>query len=127
MPVRDLGERVQRMERLAAEAGKPRPTVCAIPYVSPGRTVEAAAKSFNMAELCRAMTKQCVPPPSGAFRDLDDLDGAAIAGPAEVIAERVRRFQDAGVEHFVFDFRTRFAEFEDCVEMVGAEVLPLLR
>ncbi len=115
------------MERLAAEAGKPRPTVCAIPYMSPGRTVEAAARSFNMAELCRAMTKQCVPPPSGAFRDLDDLDGAAIAGPPEVIAERVRRFQDAGVEHFVFDFRTRFADFEDCVEMVGAEVLPLLR
>jgi hypothetical protein len=25
------------------------------------------------------------------------------------------------------DFRTRFAEFEDCVEMVGAEVLPQLR
>lgn len=127
MPVRDLSERVQRMERLAAEAGKPRPTVCAIPYVSPGRTVEEAARSFNMAELCRAMTKQCVPPPSGAFRDLDDLDGAAIAGPADVIAERVRRFQDAGVQHFVFDFRTRFAEFEDCVERVGAEVLPLLR
>lgn len=127
MPVRDLSERVQRMERLAAEAGKPRPTVCAIPYMSPGRTVEEATRSFNMAELCRAMTKQCVPPPSGAFRDLDDLDGAAIAGPADVIAERVRRFQDAGVQHFVFDFRTRFAEFEDCVERVGAEVLPLLR
>ncbi len=127
MPVRDLGERVQRMERLAAEAGKPRPTVCAIPYVSPGRTVEEAAKSFNMVELCRAMTKQCVPPPSGAFQTLDDLDGAAIAGPPDVIAERVRRFQEAGVQHFVFDFRTRFAEFEDCVERVGAEVLPLLR
>jgi hypothetical protein len=79
-----------------------------------------------MVELCRAMTKQCMPPPSGAFRDLDDLDGAAIAGPADVIVAQIRRLQDAGVEHFVFDLRTRFAEFEECVEMLGAEVLPLL-
>lgn len=126
LPVRDLQERVQRMERLASEAGKPRPVVCAIPYLSPGRTVEEAARSFNMSELCRAMTKQCMPPPSGAFRNLDDLDGAAIAGPPDVIVERIRRFQDVGVGHFVFDLRTRFAEFEECVEMLGSEILPLL-
>ena len=126
LPVRDLLERVQRMDRLSAEAGKQRPIVCAIPYMSPGRTVEEAAKSLKMDELCRAMTKQCMPPPSGAFRDLDDLDGAAIAGPADVIVQRIRRFQDAGVEHFVFDFRPRFAHFEECVEMVGSEILPLL-
>jgi alkanesulfonate monooxygenase SsuD/methylene tetrahydromethanopterin reductase-like flavin-dependent oxidoreductase (luciferase family) len=127
MPLRDLEERVQRMDRFAGEAGKPRPTVCAIPYVSPGPTVEAAAKSFNMGELCRAMTKQCMPPPSGEFRTLDDLDGAAIAGPPDILVEQIARFHDAGVEHFVFDFRTRFKEFKDCVEMVGAEVLPRLR
>ena len=126
LPARDLQERVERMERLSAEAGKPRPVVCAIPYMSPGRTVEGAVRSFNMNELCRAMAKQCMPPPSGAFRTLDDLDGAAIAGPADVILQRIRRFHDAGVEHFVFDFRTRFAEFEDCVEMIGSEILPPL-
>ena len=126
MPGRDLQERVQRMERLSREAGKPRPVVCVIPYMSPGRTVEDAARSFNMNELCRAMTKQCMPPPSGSFRNLDDLDGAAIAGPADVIVQRVRRLQDMGAEHFVFDFRTRFAEFEQCLEMVGSEVLPVL-
>ena len=48
LPVRDLAERVQRMERLAGESNKPRPAVCAIPYTSPGRSVEEAAKSFNV-------------------------------------------------------------------------------
>jgi alkanesulfonate monooxygenase SsuD/methylene tetrahydromethanopterin reductase-like flavin-dependent oxidoreductase (luciferase family) len=94
--------------------------------MSPGRTVEQAAQAFNMKELCRAMTKQSMPPPSGEFRTLEDLDGAAIAGPPDVVLQRIRRFQDAGVDHFVFDFRTRFSEFEECVEMVGSEVLPLL-
>jgi len=26
----------------------------------------------------------------------------------------------------VFDFRTRFSAFEECVEMIGSEVLPVL-
>ena len=32
-----------------------------------------------------------------------------------------------GVEHFVFDLRTRFAEFEELIELIGSEVLPVLR
>jgi hypothetical protein len=65
-------------------------------------------------------------PPSGKFETLAYLDGAAIAGPADVIVEEVRAFHKIGVEHFVFDFRTRFARFGECIEMVSAEVLPPL-
>ena len=126
MPRRDVRERISRMERLAAEAGRPRPLAAVIPYVSPGRTVEEAARSFNLAELF-SMAKQYMPPPSGTFRTLDDLDGAAIAGPADVIVEQVRAYEAAGIEHLVFDFRTSFERFEECLEMVGMEVLPQLR
>ncbi|HEY6431520.1 MAG TPA: hypothetical protein VIZ17_06015 [Acetobacteraceae bacterium] len=41
--------------------------------------------------------------------------------------ENIQRFREIGVEHFVFDFRTRFAQFEECVGLVGAEVLPRLK
>ena len=126
IPRRDVQERIARMQRLSAEAGRDRPLVAAIPYMSPGRTVEEAARSLNIPELCAAM-RQFIPPPSGVFNSYDDFDGAAIAGPADVIAEQIDAFHALGVEHFVFDFRTRFAQFEECVEMVGSEVLPLLR
>ena len=33
----------------------------------------------------------------------------------------------AGIEHLVFDFRTSFEHYEECVEMIGTEVLPRLR
>ncbi len=125
MPRRDVRERVERMERLASEAGRPRPLAAVIPYVSPDRTVEDAATSFNLSELF-SMAKQYLAPPSGRFQTLDDLDGAAIAGPADVIAEHVRAYQAVGIEHFVFDFRTSFDRYEECVEIVGTEVLPLL-
>ena len=41
--------------------------------------------------------------------------------------QQIEKFHAAGVEHFVFDLRTRFGEFEELVEMIGAEVLPALR
>jgi probable F420-dependent oxidoreductase len=125
MPRRDVRERISRMERLAAEAGRPRPLAAVIPYVSPGRTVEEAARSLNLAELF-SMAKQYMPPPSGTFQTLADLDGAAIAGPVDVIVEEVRAYQAAGIEHLVFDFRTSFEHYEECIEMVGTEVLPRL-
>ena len=126
MPRRDIRERVARMGRLSAEAGRAVPTPGVIPYVSPGRTVEEAASHFNLEELLSTTARQYLPPESGEFRTLEDLDGAAIAGPADVIIEEVRAYQSSGIDHLVFDFRTRFTNFEECVEMVGQEVLPEL-
>jgi alkanesulfonate monooxygenase SsuD/methylene tetrahydromethanopterin reductase-like flavin-dependent oxidoreductase (luciferase family) len=127
MPRRDVQERIGRMQRLSAEADRECPVIGAIPLVSPGRTVEDGARHFNLRALCAATAKSYTAPPSGSFTNLEDLDGAAIAGPAKVIAENICRFHRLGGEHFVFDFRSRFADFEECVEMVAAEVLPLVR
>ncbi len=126
MPRRDVHERIQRMEKFSGQGGKPRPLAAVIPYVSPGRTVEEGARTFNLQELISTTEKQYLPPPSGKFETLADLDGAAIAGPRDVIVENVRAYQAIGIEHFVFDFRTSFDHYEDCFEMVGAEVLPML-
>jgi probable F420-dependent oxidoreductase len=126
MPRRDVRERIARMERLAVEAGRPRPLAAVIPYVSPGRTVEEAATAFDLDELISTAAKQSLPPPSGRFQTLEDLDGAAIAGPADVIVEHVRAFQAVGIEHLAFDLRTRFDRYEECLEMLGTEVLPRL-
>lgn len=127
MPRRDVVERIQRMEDISAKIGRAeRPLAAVIPYVSPAKTVEAGAKSFNLQELISTTAKQYLPPESGEWKTLADLDGAAMAGPPDVLVEKITAYHDAGIEHFVFDFRTRFADFEDCVEMVGTEVLPLL-
>ena len=115
------------MDRLAKEAGRERPMVGAIPYMSSARTVEEGAKQLNLKQLCASMVKQFILPPSGTFETVEDIDGAAIAGPPDVIVEQINKFHAAGVEHFVFDLRTRFAEFEELIELIGSEVLPVLR
>jgi hypothetical protein len=39
----------------------------------------------------------------------------------------VRRWVEAGISHFVFDLRLRFADYEECVRLIGEQVLPRLR
>ena len=100
MPRRDLEERVARMDWLAKEAGRERPMVGAIPYMSPARTVEEGARQLNLKQLCASMVKQFILPPSGTFETVEDIDGAAIAGPPEVIVEQIIKFHAARCRAF---------------------------
>lgn len=126
-PRRDLRKRVARMSRFLEEKSRPPLPVGVIPYVSPAPTVEEGAKAFNLPALYSDSARMYEVPQSGAFASLGDLDGAAIAGPADIIVEHVRAYQEAGVSHFVFDLRARFEDWFECLEMLGTEVLPLLR
>ena len=121
-------KRVERMRRLADEAGKPVPTAAAIPITSPERTREAALAKVNWQEMLRSAVKgDWVQPESGRWESPDDLEGALIAGPPDHIIEMTRKYQQAGLSHIVYDLRFRFDEWDQCVGMLGEEVLPALR
>jgi alkanesulfonate monooxygenase SsuD/methylene tetrahydromethanopterin reductase-like flavin-dependent oxidoreductase (luciferase family) len=132
LPVRDYSARIRRMRRLAEEAGKPLPSTGVYAWVSPARTVEEGARKVGLPRLL-AEAKQAVakkkytPNASGKFESVDDLDGTVMAGPPEVIVEAIRRYQAEGAEHFVFDLRNRFGEWEELLQVIGEDVLPLLR
>jgi alkanesulfonate monooxygenase SsuD/methylene tetrahydromethanopterin reductase-like flavin-dependent oxidoreductase (luciferase family) len=126
-PRRDLRKRVARLARFAEEHNRPQLPVGVIPYVSPAPTVEEGTKAFNLPALFADSARMYELPASGAFTSLEELDGAAIAGPADVIVEHVRAYQAEGVSHFVFDLRARFRDWSECLEMLGTEVLPTLR
>lgn len=122
--------RWKRMKRLADEAGKPVPTAGIVPITSPGRTKEEGLGKVNVEGLlhdANEMAGQWVTPPSGRFETWQDLEGALMAGTGTDIAEEVEKLHAIGVNHVCFDCRFRFDEWEDCVQMIGEEVLPLLR
>jgi alkanesulfonate monooxygenase SsuD/methylene tetrahydromethanopterin reductase-like flavin-dependent oxidoreductase (luciferase family) len=120
-------KRIERLRWLAEQADKPVPTAAAIPITSPARTREEALAKVDWQEMCRSAVKSWVAPPSGAWETPDDLAGALIAGPPDHIVEQTRRFQSIGLNHIVYDFRFRFDEFDDCLGLLGEEVLPELR
>jgi alkanesulfonate monooxygenase SsuD/methylene tetrahydromethanopterin reductase-like flavin-dependent oxidoreductase (luciferase family) len=121
-------KRVERMRRLADEHGKPMPTAAAVPITSPGRTREEALARVNWQGMLKsAVQPGWVAPASGGWNGPDDLEGALIAGPPDLIVEETVKYHAAGLQHLVYDFRFRFDDWLDCIAMVGEEVLPKLR
>lgn len=126
--LRTFVKRMERMRELAAEAGKPLPTVGAIPLTSPARTREAALATVNWrALIADAIHSRWAPPESGVWESPDDLEGVLIAGPPDLIVAETRKYQAAGVSHLVYDLRFRFDAWDECLGMLGEEVLPELR
>jgi alkanesulfonate monooxygenase SsuD/methylene tetrahydromethanopterin reductase-like flavin-dependent oxidoreductase (luciferase family) len=121
-------KRVQRLRKLADEAGKPVPTAAAIPITSPGRTREEAISRVNWREMMeQAIRSKWEPSASGKWEAPEDLEGALIAGPPEFIIQETRRFQEAGLSHIVYDLRFRFDDWDECLAILGEDVLPQLR
>jgi probable F420-dependent oxidoreductase len=127
MPRTQFSQRVARMQRLADEAGKPLPDTGVIPWISPARTVAEGRRAVDLDQLLEAAAKKGYGAAAGgAAQSLDDLAGSVIAGPPDVIAEEVQAFHDVGARHVVFDLRARFADWSECIALIGEEVLPLL-
>ena len=120
-------KRVQRMRKLAAEAGKPQPTAAAIPITSPGRTRDEAYAKVNWHGMMEQAIQAKWESRSGSFERPEDLEGALIAGPADTIIEETLKYQAVGLTHIVYDLRFRFDEWRECVRILGEEVLPEVR
>lgn len=124
-----LKKRVESIDELSAAAGKPRPTIAVIPPTSIERTREEALQHVNIPGLLAWANKSkwAVKPPSGQFETVEDLEGQLIAGDVDAAVEECRKFEAAGVEHLVFDFRFKFDKWFDQIELLGNEVLPKLK
>ena len=126
--IKTFAKRVERLHRLAAQAGKPVPTASAIPITSPVRTKAEGESKVNWHEMMeQAIKAKWELPDSGKWETADDLEGALIAGPPEKIIEETRKYHRVGGTHIVWDLRFRFNEWEECLGILGEEVLPELR
>lgn len=121
--------RIAKMQELSDEAGRRLPTIAVIPPTSVEASREEALADVNVPGLLAWANKAryWVKPPSGRFETWDDLEGMLIAGDPDDVVEEVRKFEEAGCEHLVFDFRFKFDRFFEQIELLGREVLPKLR
>lgn len=124
VPRREFRKVVGRLLSLSDEAHRTPPRIGMTLFVSPGKTVEEGVRHLNMSQIL-AWADQLNP--SYTHQSYEDLDGAVIAGPAAHIVEEVRKYEAEGVVHIVFDLRHRFADWEDCLRLIGEEVLPQLK
>lgn len=124
-----MAKRIDTMRELSDKQDKPMPTIAVIPPTSIEETRDEALKYVNIPGLLAWANKSkfAVKPPSGTFETVEDLEGQLIVGsPDEAVAE-IKKFQDLGTQHLVFDFRFKFDRFFDQIKLLGQEVIPHLR
>jgi alkanesulfonate monooxygenase SsuD/methylene tetrahydromethanopterin reductase-like flavin-dependent oxidoreductase (luciferase family) len=121
--------RVDALRAQSEEAGRPMPTPAVIPPTSVEATREEALREVNVDGLLAWANnaKYWVKPESGRFETWEDLEGTLIAGSPDDVVESCLKFEEAGCEHLVFDFRFKFDRFFEQIELLGQEVLPRLR
>jgi alkanesulfonate monooxygenase SsuD/methylene tetrahydromethanopterin reductase-like flavin-dependent oxidoreductase (luciferase family) len=124
MPRSDFRRLRARMEQFAEEYNRPVPTMGLVPFVSPGKTVEGAMKYFDLEGMMAEMERKKLARPDP--KDIATWDGHIMAGPPDVLVEDVRKWQEAGVQHLVFDLRSRFEDWDEMLGVIGEEVLPQL-
>jgi alkanesulfonate monooxygenase SsuD/methylene tetrahydromethanopterin reductase-like flavin-dependent oxidoreductase (luciferase family) len=122
----------KRVEKLRADAtamGRRRLFEGCIPITSIDVDRESALRKVNVQGLLRNANEQkfWVKPESGSFETWEDLEGSFMVGSPDDVVKDVEKYLEVGIDHIVFDLRFRFDEWDQCMNLIGKEVLPELR
>jgi alkanesulfonate monooxygenase SsuD/methylene tetrahydromethanopterin reductase-like flavin-dependent oxidoreductase (luciferase family) len=120
---------IDYLHKHCEKAGKPMLTVGAIPITSIAKDKDAALSQVNVKGLINEGNKKktWVKPASGTFSRLEDIEGLLLAGTPEDIVRDTRKYEEAGLNHIVYDLRFRYADWYEQIDFLGKEVLPALR
>jgi len=118
--------RVKKIREMAAEQGKPMIMTGAVPVTSIDDSFAAATKRVNVPGLIKNANAQkfWLKPKSGEFTTIEELDGSILMGSPDDIVKGVQRYQELGCDLLVFDFRMRFPDYLQQIEILAKEVLP---
>lgn len=124
-----IEKRMGVMREMTDASGRPMPTVAVIPPTSIEETRAEALEHVNIPGLLAWANKAkfAVMPPSGRFETVEDLEGQLIVGDPDEAVQQLKKFEEIGTEHLVFDFRFKFDRFFEQIELLGSEVLPKMR
>jgi alkanesulfonate monooxygenase SsuD/methylene tetrahydromethanopterin reductase-like flavin-dependent oxidoreductase (luciferase family) len=117
------------IRELCQKAGKPMISAAVMPFASVAQDRDKALSKVNIESLIAEADKYptWVKPPGGSFSTLEDIRGYILAGtPADIVRE-TRAYEEAGADHIVFDLRFRYADWLEQIDILGKEVLPVLR
>lgn len=129
IPLATFRKCIRYLHDLCEKAGREMITTGAIPITSLARDKETALSKVNLKGLINEGNKKptWVKPASGTFCKLEDIEGLLLAGTPQDVIRDTRKYEEAGLNHIVYDLRFRYADWYEQVEMLGKEVLSALR
>jgi alkanesulfonate monooxygenase SsuD/methylene tetrahydromethanopterin reductase-like flavin-dependent oxidoreductase (luciferase family) len=119
-------QRMKKIREMCAEQGKPMIMTGAVPVTSLDVTTRSALERLNVPGLIKNANAQkfWVKPKSGEFTTIEELDGSILAGTPDDVVRGIQRYQELGCDLLVFDFRMRFPDYLQQIEILAREVLP---
>jgi alkanesulfonate monooxygenase SsuD/methylene tetrahydromethanopterin reductase-like flavin-dependent oxidoreductase (luciferase family) len=127
LPIDTFRDRMNLVERLHAELGRPiRVATMPITVLAESRAAARARVADAVAELAASAegSADWLRPASGSFRTIEDLAGLLIAGDADDCIQQVQTLLAIGIDEIIFDFRVMFDDVTDGVRLLGEGVLP---
>ncbi len=128
IPMATLEDRLAQIDQLVSDGVTAALTKAVIPIVKVDSSRDRARSGLDVQALAgssEASKTWNIPP--GGFQTIDDLRGLLCVGDPDEIVEQVTEFGKLGIDHFVFDLRLQFEEFEAAIDLLATEVLPALR
>lgn len=127
IPLATLDDRLGHLRSLAGEAGTT-VTTSVIPLVKVHRDRKVARSGIDIEALAGSSeaSKTWIVP-EGGFHSVDDLHGILCAGEPKEVVEQIDELGERGIDHFVFDLRLQYDEYEATLDLLAEEVLPALR
>lgn len=118
--------RAAKIRAMCADQGKPTIMMGAVPVTSIDGSRDAAYGRMNVPGLIKNANAQkfWIKPEGGEFTRIEELDGSILAGTPDDIVAGVRRYQEIGCDLLVFDFRMRFPDWLEQIEILARDVLP---
>lgn len=126
LPFLTMDDRLAHLHELEAKTGR-RLGLVSVPRVQINRDRAKARAAVNVAGLVEDGQHHWTKPASGWWNTLEDVEGAVFAGEPRDIVDGVMKLWDRGFDHFVFDVRFQFGEFESMLELIANEIVPELR
>lgn len=129
IPLATFRKMIAYLQEQCQKAGKPMVTAGAIPITSLAKDKDTALGKVNVKGLINEGNKKktWVKPASGTFSKLEDIEGLLLAGRPEDIVRDTRKYEQAGLNHIIYDLRFRYADWYEQIDLLGKEVLPALR
>lgn len=126
LPWLTMDDRLAYLQEREAAIGR-RMALVSVPRVRIERDRAKARAAVNVAGMVEDGQHHWMKPASGWWSSLEDVEGAVFAGEPGDIVDGVLALRGRGFHHFVFDVRFQFDRFEEQMELIATEILPVLR
>ena len=130
IPLATFNKLVGYLHDLCQKNGREMLPTGAIPITTVAGDREASLSGVNVPGLINEGNRAkpwWVKPPSGNFSKIEDIEGLLLWGTPDDVAAVTRKYEEAGLDHIVYDLRFRFEDWDEQIDLLGREVLPQLR